>query len=38
MHFTSPTSAKSFTKFNPEMQDFKRVLGLNSKRKKDWTT
>ena len=24
----SPTWAKSLTKFNPKMQDFKRVLGL----------
>ena len=26
-----PTWAKSFTKFNPKMQDFKRVLDLNCK-------
>ena len=26
-----PTLAKSLTKFNPKMQDFKRVLGLNYK-------
>ena len=26
-----PTWAKSLTKFNPKMQDFKRVLNLNSK-------
>ena len=31
MYFTSPTLAKSLTKFNPKMQDFKRVLGLNYK-------
>ena len=30
-----PTWAKSFTKFNPKMQDFKRVLDLNCKQKKD---
>ena len=34
----SPTRAKSLTKFNPKMQDFKRVLDLNSKQKKDRTT
>ena len=36
MHFTSPvppTWAKSLTKFNPKMQDFKRVLDLNCKKK-----
>ena len=27
----SPTLAKSLTKFNPKMQDFKRVLDLNCK-------
>ena len=27
----SPTWAKSLTKFNPKMQDFKRVLNLNCK-------
>ena len=27
--------AKSLTKFNPKMQDFKRVLDLNCKQKKD---
>ena len=26
-----PTWAKSLTKFNPKMQDFKRILNLNSK-------
>ena len=26
-----PTLAKSLTKFNPKMQDFKRVLDLNCK-------
>ena len=30
----SPMWAKSLTKFNPKMQDFK-VLDLNSKQKKD---
>ena len=35
MHFTW---AKSRTKFNPKMQDFKRGLVLNRKQKKDWTT
>ena len=30
-----PTRAKSLTKFNPKMQDFKRALDLNSKQKKD---
>ena len=30
-----PTWAKSLTKFNPKMQDFKRVLGLNCKEKED---
>ena len=29
------TWAKSLTKFNPKMQDFKRALDLNSKQKKD---
>ena len=32
------TRAKSLTKFNPKMQDFKRVLNLNCKQKEDWTT
>ena len=27
----SPTWALSLTKFNPKMQDFKRVMGLNCK-------
>ena len=31
----APTWVKSLTKFNPKMQDFKRVLDLNSKQKKD---
>ena len=31
----APTWAKSLTKFNPKMQDFKRALDLNSKQKKD---
>ena len=30
-----PTWAKSLTKFNPNMQDFKRVLELNCKQKVD---
>ena len=30
-----PTWTKSLTKFNPKMQDFKRVLDLNCKQKKD---
>ena len=30
-----PTRAKSLTKSNPKMQDFKRVLDLNCKQKKD---
>ena len=30
-----PTWAKSLTKFNPKMQDFKRVLDLNCKQKED---
>ena len=39
MYFTSPpTWTKSLTQFNPKMQDFKRVLDLNCKQKKDWTT
>ena len=29
-----PTWAKSLTKFNSKMQDFKRALDLNSKQKK----
>ena len=29
----SSTWAKSLTKFNPKMQDFKRVLNLNCKQK-----
>ena len=34
MYLTSPTWAKLLTKFNPKMQDFKRVLDLNlSKRR-----
>ena len=31
----SPTWAKSLTKFYPKMQDFKHVLNLNCKPKKD---
>ena len=30
-----PTWAKSLIKLNPKMQDFKRVLDLNCKQKKD---
>ena len=30
-----PTWTKSLTKFNPKMQDFKRVLDLNYKLKKN---
>ena len=30
-----PVRAKSLTKFNPKMQDFKRVLNLNCKKKED---
>ena len=30
-----PTWAKSLTKFNPKMQDFKRILDLNCKQKGD---
>ena len=33
----SPTWTKSLTKFNHKMRDFKRVLDLNCKQKKDWT-
>ena len=33
-----PTWAKSLTKFNSKMQDFKRILDLNCKQKKDQTT
>ena len=29
------TRAKSVTKFNPKMQDFKRILDLNCKQKED---
>ena len=32
------TWAKSLTKSNPKMQDFKRVLDLNCKEKENWTT
>ena len=35
MYFTSPTWAKSVTKFNPKMQNFKRVLDLNCKKEMD---
>ena len=31
MYLTFPTWTKSLTKFNPKMQDFKRVLDLNCK-------
>ena len=33
-----PTWAKSLTKFNTKMQDFKRVLDLNRKQEEDWKT
>ena len=29
--YTIPTSTKSLTKFNPKMEDFKRVLDVNCK-------
>ena len=35
MYFTSPTWAKSRSKFNPKVQDFKRVFDLNCKQKVD---
>ena len=35
MHLLPPTWAKSLTKFNPKMQDVKRVLDLNCKQKED---
>ena len=35
MYLTSPTWAKSLTKFNPKMQDFKRVLNLKCKKKEN---
>ena len=31
MYLAFPTWAKSLTKFNPKMQNFKRALGLNCK-------
>ena len=31
MYLNFPTWAKSLTKFNPKMQDFKHVLNLNCK-------
>ena len=31
MYLTFPTWTKSLTKFNPKIQDFKRVLDLNCK-------
>ena len=31
-----PTWAKSLTKFNPKVQDFKDVSDLNCKQKEDW--
>ena len=34
MYFTSPY-LDQITKFNPKMQDFKRVLDLNCKQKKE---
>ena len=33
-----PIWAKSRTKLNPKMKDFKRDLGLNCNQKEDWTT
>ena len=33
-----PTWAKSLTKFNLKMQDFKRVLDINCKQQEDRTT
>ena len=42
MYFTFPYLNRitykiyKITKFNPKIQYFKRVLGLNSKQKKDW--
>ena len=38
MHFTSPTWAKSLTKFNPKMQNFIRVLDLNCEQKENRIT
>ena len=38
MYFNSPYEAKSLTKFNLKMQDFKRVLDVNCKQKEDWAT
>ena len=35
MCLTSPTWAKSLTKFSTEMQDLKRVLDLNFKQKEN---
>ena len=37
VHLTSPTWAKSLTKFNIKIQDFERVLDLNCKQNKNWT-
>ena len=37
MYFAFPTWAKSLTKLNPKMLDFKRVLDLNCKEKEDET-
>ena len=36
MHVTYPYQ-EQITKFNPKMQDFKSVLDLICKQKKDWT-
>ena len=38
MYFILLTWAKSLTKLNSKMQDFKRVLDLNCKQKEDWIT
>ena len=38
MYFTSPYLDQILIKFNPQMQDFKRVLDLNCEQKEDWTT
>ena len=37
IYLTSPTWAKSLTKFNSKMQDFERVVDLNCKKKEDQT-
>ena len=35
MYLASPTWAKSLTKFNPQIQDFERVLYLICKQRED---